>query len=98
MAEFFAKRPAVHRAHLGWIHYPATGESGYLVVVVANDREAAMDGFGMLQISELSEGKNVDAIVVPPEQPTHYLSDVPPFYERRGSRSGIRSLFGRRSN
>jgi hypothetical protein len=97
LADFFAKRPAVHQAHLGWIHYPETGESGYLLVVVADDRDAAMQGFGMLQVSEVSKGNTVDAHVVPPSQTSHWLSDVAPFYVRPGGLGGkMRSLFGRR--
>jgi hypothetical protein len=98
MAEFFAKRPAVKQAHLGWIHYPETGASGYLLVVVSDDREAAMLGFGMLQISDVAEGKNVDALVVPLSQPKHYLSNVPPFYVRKSVVAGLRSLLRGRAN
>lgn len=94
LVDFFAKRPVV-RAHLGWIAYPATGEDGYLLVVVADDRDAAMQGFGMLQVSDLTGGKNIDAIVVPPSQRDHFLSSVPPFYERRRLGGKLGSLFGR---
>jgi hypothetical protein len=96
LADFFAKRPVVHQAHLGWIHYPETDQSGYLVVVLADDREAAMQGFGMLQVDEVSGGKTVDVYVIPPNQTKHWLSNVPPFYERPGGLGGkVRSLFGR---
>src|SRR3954447_7671011 len=61
LARYFAQRPAVEAAHLGWIAHP-DGHSGYLVVVVTNDAAAAMDGFGSLQIGEVSEGTSVEVI------------------------------------
>ena len=97
LAEFFAERPGVRQAHLGWIAYPETDESGYLVVVLADDREAAMDGFGMLQVGDITDGKNVDVHVVPENQTEHWLSNVPPFYKRQSGLGGrLGSLFGRR--
>ena len=53
-----------------------------------------MKGFGMLQINEVTGGKNVDVFVVPPSQKQHWLSNVAPFYVRSGG-SRLRSLFGR---
>lgn len=94
LAKFFASRPVVHQVHLGYIAYPAEGRDGYLLVVVADDREAAMRGFGMLQITDVSGGKNVDAIVVPPGT-KHWLSNVEPIYVRpAGPAAKLRSLFG----
>lgn len=98
LSDFFSKRPVVHQAHLGWIAYPETGEDGYLLVVLADDREAAMEGFGSLQITDVTGGKNVDAYVVPPSQRQHWLSNVDPFYVRSPGTGGkLRSLFGRRN-
>jgi hypothetical protein len=94
LSDYFGRRPVV-RAHLGWIAYPETGEDGYLIVVVAKDRDAAMRGFGMLQLGDITGGRTVDAMVVPPSQREHLLSDVPPFYERRGLGGKLGSLLGR---
>ena len=94
LRDYFGKRP-VARAHLGWILYPETGEEGYLVVVVAEDRDAAMRGFGMLQLADVTGGRMVDAIVVPPGQREHLLSNVPPFFERTRLGNKLGWLFGR---
>jgi hypothetical protein len=58
-----------------------------------------MDGFGALQINELTEGATLDAMVVTPETQNHLLSSVPAFYVSQpqpdvpvGKR---RKLFGR---
>lgn len=81
LTRFFAQRPVVEAAHLGWIAHP-DGHTGYLMVVTAPDREQAMDGFGTLQVSELTGGTTLDVIVVPPGG-NNYLADVvAPFYTR----------------
>lgn len=81
LARFLVQRPAVQAAHLGWIRH-GDGHEGYLMVVVAPDRDAALHGFGTVQVGELTGGRSLDVIVVPPEEPDHYLASVPPFYVR----------------
>lgn len=83
LSAFFASRPAVERALLGWI-VRGNGHAGYLVVVVAGDRDAAMNGFGALQAGELTDGNTIDVLVAPPGEP-HLLSSLEPFYVRGGS-------------
>jgi type III secretion system (T3SS) SseB-like protein len=95
LAEFFDGRGVVQQAHLGWIAYAETGEDGYLVVALADDRKAAMQGFEMLQITDITGGKTVDVYVVPRRQAQHFLSNVPPFYKRSSAGGKLRSLFGR---
>jgi hypothetical protein len=92
LSRFLAQKPEVHAAHLGWIAHP-DGHQGYLMVVVADDREAAMAGFGSVQIGDVTGGPSLDVIVVPPEDVNHLLSNVPAFYKRESKRWG---LFGRR--
>jgi hypothetical protein len=91
LSRFLAKRTAVYAAHLGWIAHP-DGQQGYLMVVVADDREAAMAGFGSVQIGEITGGPTLDVVVVPPKEVDHMLSSVPAFYKRESKRWG---LFGR---
>ena len=81
LSRYFALRPVVHAAHLGWIAYP-DGHRGYLIVVVADDREAAMSGFGSVQIGQFTDGNTFDVMVVPPNGERHLLSQIPPFYVR----------------
>jgi hypothetical protein len=82
LARFLTQRPVVEAAHLGWIAHP-DGHQGYLMVVVAANREAAMAGFGAVQISELTDGHSLDVIVVPPGSKDHLLVSVPAFYTRQ---------------
>jgi len=81
LARFFAQRPVVQSAYLGWIAHP-DGQTGYLMIVVAPDHDQAMDGFGTLQISELTEGHTLDVIVVAPNAPNYLADAVAPFYVR----------------
>jgi hypothetical protein len=82
LSRYLVQRPVVRAAHLGWIVHP-DGHHGYLMVVVANDREAAMAGFGSVQIGEVTGGNTLDVIVVPPGSDGHVLSAIPPFYSRQ---------------
>lgn len=99
LARFLVQRPTVESAHLGWIAHP-DGHTGFLLVVVAADRDAAMEGFGSVQIGEVTEGETLDVIVVAPGTDDHVLSMIPPFYKRpvqeRAPRQGKRGLFRRR--
>ena len=82
LRDYFASRPAVHEAFLGWIVNPAQGPDGhYLVVVVSDDRDAAMSGFGALQIGEVTDGRLLDVIVTPPGA-DHLLANLEPIYRR----------------
>lgn len=82
LSRFFAQRPVVHAARLGWIAH-GDGHAGYLMVVTASDRESAMAGFGSLQIGESTEGHTLDVLVVPPTDEGHLLSAIEPFYVRQ---------------
>lgn len=82
LARFLVQRPVVERAHFGWIVHP-DGQAGYLMVVVAEDKDAAMAGFGSVQIGQLTGEETLDVMVVAPGTPEHVLSSVPPFYRRR---------------
>jgi hypothetical protein len=82
LTRFLVQRPVVEAAHLGWIAYP-DGRSGFLMVVVATDREEALAGFGSVAVGELTEGATFDVMVVSPSEEHHALSSVPPFYVRR---------------
>ena len=82
LARFFVQRQAVEAAHLGWIVHP-DGHKGYLLVVVADDREAAMAGFGYLQIARATNGETMDVMVVPENTRDHLLASVAPFYVRQ---------------
>lgn len=81
LARFFAQRPVVESAYLGWIAHP-DGQTGYLMIVVAPDHDQAMAGFGTLQISELTDGHTLDVIVVAPGAPNYLADAVAPFYVR----------------
>jgi hypothetical protein len=81
LSRFLAQRPVVQAARFGWVKHP-DGHQGYFMVVVASDREAAMAGFGSVQISELTHGDTLDVIVVPPNEENRMLSNVAPFYVR----------------
>lgn len=81
LARFFAHRPVVESAYLGWVAHP-DGHAGYLMVVVAPDRQQAMDGFGTLQIGEVTGGHTLDVMVVPPGADNPLASSVAPFYVR----------------
>jgi hypothetical protein len=84
LARFLTQRSVVEAAHLGWIAHP-DGRQGYLMVVVAADRDAAMAGFGSVQVNELTSGHTLDVIVVPPGSKDHLLASVPAFYTRQFS-------------
>jgi len=58
------------------------GHQGYLMVVVASDREAAMVGFGSMQLSELTQGETLDVLVVLPNAEKRLPSNLRPFYVR----------------
>src|SRR5580658_7829699 len=49
VSRFLAYRPGVEGAHLGWI-VRDDGRAGYLIVVVADDADAAMAGYGPVQV------------------------------------------------
>jgi hypothetical protein len=78
LQRFLSERP-VDAAHLGWIAHP-DGHAGYLLVVVAADRDAAMAGFGSLAIGDVTGGETVDVIVLPPGSDDGLLRSVPRFY------------------
>ena len=81
LTRFFTQRPTVEAAHLGWIVHP-DGQSGYLLVVVASDGEQAMTGFGSVNIGDMTDGKTLDVVVVPPDSDHPFLSTAPRFYTR----------------
>lgn len=81
LARFFAQRPDVDAAHLGWIVRP-DGQQGYLLVVVAEDPEAAMDGFETTQIGAILGDETLDVMFSPPGAKDHLLTSVAPFYTR----------------
>jgi hypothetical protein len=81
LTRFFAARPMVEAAHLGWIAH-TDGRSGYLLVVVASETEQAMNGFGSVNIGDVTEGKTLEVIVLPPESNDSLLSTAPRFYAR----------------
>ena len=54
------------------------GHQGYLMVVVASDREAAMVGFGSMQLSELTQGETLDVLVVLPNAEKRLPSNLRP--------------------
>ena len=87
LRRFFAERPVVQAAHLGWIAHP-DGHEGYLLLVVTDDRETAMAGFGSLRISEVAGGHTVDVLVVPPGSRDGMLAKVPLFYTRQPQDDG----------
>jgi hypothetical protein len=78
LTSFLEARP-VEAAHLGWIVHP-DGHAGYLLLVVAADREAAMAGFGALSIGEVTDGQTIDVIVVAPGEDSPFLRSVPRFF------------------
>jgi hypothetical protein len=81
LSRFLTQRPVVDAAYLGWIAHP-DGHTGFLMVVVATDRDQAMNGFGSLNIGEVTEGKTVDVMVAAPGGHNMLLGIVPPFYSR----------------
>ena len=80
LTRFVETRP-VEAAHLGWIAHP-DGHAGYLLLVVAADREAAMAGFGALAIGDVTGGQSLDVMVLPPGSDSPLLESVPRFYTR----------------
>lgn len=81
LARFFTRRPDVEAAHLGWIAHP-DGQRGYLLVVVTKNREAAMEGFGTVQIGDIIGDETLDVMYSAPSAEEHLLTLVPPFYTR----------------
>ena len=81
LARFFTRRPDVEAAHLGWIAHPG-GQRGYLLVVVTDNGEAAMEGFGTVQIGDIIGDETLDVMFSPPGGKEHLLTSVPPFYTR----------------
>ena len=84
LSRFLVQRP-VEAAHLGWIGHP-DGHTGFLLVVLADDGEAAMQGFGSVAIGEVTNGETLDVMVAPTGSTTHLLADVPAFYQRQPQR------------
>jgi SseB protein N-terminal domain/SseB protein C-terminal domain len=82
IARFFAQRPTVDEARIGWIAYP-DGHKGYLMVVVTADREASMAGFGAIQVGELTDGNTFDVMIELPGTAESKLLQIPPFYVRQ---------------
>lgn len=81
LARFFTQRPVVEGAHLGWIVHP-DGQRGYLLAIVTADSEAAMDGFGTIQIGDHLGDETLDVMFASPGE-EHLLSSVPAFYTRQ---------------
>lgn len=81
LARFFASRPVVEAAHLGWIAHP-DGHHGFLLVVTATNRDQAMADFGTRQIGELTDGAMLDAMVVPTPAQNPLANVVAPIYTR----------------
>jgi hypothetical protein len=81
LTRFFAQRPVVEAAHLGWIAR-AQGEPGYLLVVVAADADQAMAGFGSVAIGDVTDGRSIDVMVVAPGADNPLAGTVPAFYTR----------------
>jgi hypothetical protein len=84
LTRFFESRP-VDAAHLGWIAHP-DGHAGYLLLVVAADRDAAMAGFGALSIGEVTDGETIDVLVLPLGSDDPMLQSVPRFFTATGTR------------
>jgi hypothetical protein len=80
LSRYLVQRPVVAAAHLGWIAHP-DGHTGYFMIVEATDREQALDGFGSLNIGEVTNDQTLDVRVVPPGS-HHALSAIPAFYRR----------------
>jgi hypothetical protein len=78
LARFLDARP-VEAAHLGWIAHP-DGRTGYLMLVVADDGDAAMSGFGALGIGDITGGETLDVMVLPPGSDSSFLESVPRFF------------------
>jgi hypothetical protein len=85
LSEFFALRPAVRLAYAGRIRYEDPPvEEGYLIVVVADDRDEALRGYGWLDLWSFAGGDWVQLKVVAPTTRQHSLSEAAPFYVRSG--------------
>jgi len=82
LSRFLTQRPIVETGYLGWIAQP-DGNSGFLLVVVAADREQAMTGFGSVAIGDVTGGETLDVMVVAPGAQNMLLGIVPPFYTRQ---------------
>jgi SseB protein N-terminal domain/SseB protein C-terminal domain len=83
LARFFVQRPAVLAAHLGWWLQP-DGHQGYLVGIVASDGDAALDGFGQLELGSITDGAPLDVRVFDPGVPDGMLAALPPPFYLRG--------------
>jgi hypothetical protein len=95
LTRYLEQHSVVERAHLGWVAHP-DGQAGYLLVLLAASREAALDGFGSLAIGQYTGGTSIDVVVVPPGTKQHLLSSIAPFYTRGGAKpGGLRRLFSR---
>lgn len=92
LTRFLETRP-VEAAHLGWIAHP-DGHTGYLMLVVAADSEAAMSGFGALAIGDVTGGETLDVMVLTPGSDSPFLQSVPRFF-RGLSQAKRRWGFGR---
>jgi hypothetical protein len=95
---FFAQRPAVDAAHLGWAVQP-DGQKGYLLAIVTTDPQSAMDGFGTLPIPDYIGEETFDVMFAAPGE-NHVLTSVPAFFTRERHKDVSaprgRGLFGRR--
>lgn len=94
LSQYLARRPVVEEARAGWIAYP-DGRSGFLLVLVAKDPEAAMRGFESVALDDLIGDESLDVMVVPPGPDRALLAGVPPFYERAAS-TAVPTRKGRR--
>jgi len=82
LARYFVQRLAVAAAHLGWWYQP-DGRQGYLLGVVSSDRELALDGFGQLEVTQLTGGASLDIRIFAPGTRDGMLASLPPpFYVR----------------
>jgi hypothetical protein len=82
LARFFVQRPAVEAAHLGWWYQP-DGHQGYLVGVVSSDRKLALEGFGQLEVNQLTGGASLDVCIFAPGTRDGMPASLPPpFYVR----------------
>lgn len=103
LVRFFAQRPGIEAAHLGWYTLPS-GASGYLVVVVASD-EDDVAGWGALELEKHLRGTTLSLMVERPGRDHALMTcgavDGPsprriPFYERDTKPAGRRSRLGLR--
>lgn len=79
LRRFFADRPSVAEARLGWARLPDGGEC-YLVTVASDSAEDAIRGFGSLGVESITGGVCVDVVVEPLAQAGSILTGVEPFH------------------